>query len=77
MANKTVEVEEAKEKLKELIELVGEGAEIVLTDGRVPLARLVPVAPAAATRVAGLHAGSVTTAPDFDDPLPDDFWSSE
>ena len=77
MANKTVDVEEAKEKLKELIELVGEGTEIVLTEGRVPRARLVSVAPAAAARVAGLHAGSATAAPDFDDPLPDDFWSSE
>jgi prevent-host-death family protein len=77
MANKTVEVEEAKEKLKELIELVGEGTEVVLTDGRVPLARLVPVAPAATQRIAGLHPGIATTTPDFDDPLPDDFWSSE
>lgn len=28
-------------------------------------------------RLADLHPGSIETTPDFDDPLPDEFWSSE
>jgi hypothetical protein len=26
------------------------------------------------TRIAGLHPGAIEMAPDFDDPLPDEFW---
>jgi hypothetical protein len=30
--------------------------------------------PAAKPRVLGMHPGSMVAAPDFDDPLPDEFW---
>lgn len=37
-------------------------------------ARFVPPT-AAVPRVAGLHAGTISVAPDFDAPLPDEFWT--
>lgn len=34
-------------------------------------------ATAAVRRVAGLHAGTISIAPDFDAPLPDEFWTGK
>lgn len=36
-----------------------------------PVAQLVPIE----QRVAGLHRGAISTSEDFDDPLPDSFWT--
>ena len=57
--------------LKKLLSLVAAGDEIVLTEGGLPVARLVPMSP----RVAGLHGGVASTSDDFDAPLPDRFWT--
>ena len=62
MPNKVVDVGAEQGKLRELLSLVAAGAEIVLTEGGTPVARLVPVAP----RIAGLHSGAATTSADFD-----------
>jgi prevent-host-death family protein len=72
MSNKVVDIGAEQGKLKELLSLVAAGAEILLTEGGTPVARLVPVSP----RIAGLHSGSVTTSADFDAPLPDGFWTA-
>ena len=72
MSNKTVDVGAEQGTLKELLSLVAAGAEIVLTEGGTPVARLVPVSP----RIAGLHSGVATTSDDFDAPLPDGFWTA-
>ncbi len=57
--------------LKDLLSLVAEGTEVLLTDGDTPVARLVPVG----KRVAGLHSGAIWTSEDFDEPLPEEFWA--
>jgi len=75
MLTKTVEVQEAQTNLKELLSLVQEGTEIVLTEDNIPLARLVPVTLPAGQRNAGLHAGAIWTSEDFDEPLPESFWT--
>jgi hypothetical protein len=38
---------------------------------------LTPLNIAAMQRVAGLHNGSIWISPDFDAPLPDNFWTGE
>jgi hypothetical protein len=53
--------------------LVGSGGEVILTYGPIPRARLVRCE-GAKHRVAGLHAGAFQPAPDFDEPLPDEYW---
>jgi len=74
MQTKTVDVHEAQTHLVELLSLVTAGTEIILTEGSTPLARIVPMA-GVAPRVAGLHPGAIWTSEDFDDPLPDEFWT--
>jgi prevent-host-death family protein len=44
MHTKTVDVREAQTNLRDLLSLVREGTEIVLTDSATPLARVVPIA---------------------------------
>ncbi len=77
MPTKTVDVREAQMSLKELLSLVVEGTEIVLTEGSTPLARLVPIASPTTPRIAGLHTGAIWTSDDFDEPLPEEFWIGE
>jgi antitoxin (DNA-binding transcriptional repressor) of toxin-antitoxin stability system len=74
MLTKTVDVRETQTNLQELLSLVREGTEVILTEGTTPLARLVPIALSTTPRVAGLHAGAIWTSEDFDEPLPEEFW---
>jgi prevent-host-death family protein len=75
MQTKTVDVQEAQANLTELLSLVAAGTEIILTEDNTPLARLVPMTSPAQPRVAGLHRGATWTSDDFDEPLPDEFWT--
>jgi prevent-host-death family protein len=64
-----------KTSLKELIALVQQGAEILLTDDGTPVARLLPVEEVPKKeRVLDMHPGTIWMSDDFDDPLPDEFW---
>ena len=72
----TIDVSEAPRQLVELLDQVATGTEIILMDGTRPRARLVPVnSRVSRGRVPGLHQGSMTISPDFDAPLPDEFWA--
>ena len=75
MQTKTIDVHEAQTHLVELLSLVTAGTEIILTKGNTPLARIVPLANAPTPRVAGLHPEAIWTSEDFDEPLPEDFWT--
>ncbi len=75
MQTKTVDVHEAQTHLVELLSLVTAGTEIILTEDSTPLARIVPMAGATTPRVAGLHPGAIWTSEDFDEPLPEEFWT--
>lgn len=76
MTVKTVDIHEAEIHLQELLALVGRGTEVILTEGNVPRARLLPPEEAAPTpRIPGLHTGGIWTSEDFDAPLPDEFWN--
>lgn len=77
---KTIEMSEAT-SLAEVVALAREGAEVVLTRGHQPVAKVVPIAgPPAALNAApqprklGLHPGAWVVSDDFDEPLPDEFW---
>ena len=62
---------EAKDSLKALLDSTDE---IILTDGDVPVARIVPLAKPSRKRLTGLHRGAMKMHDDFDAPLPDSFW---
>jgi antitoxin (DNA-binding transcriptional repressor) of toxin-antitoxin stability system len=71
MPAKTIDVQKDVTDLKGLLSLVADGNEILLTEGDTPVARLIPIG----WRVAGLHAGAIRTSEDFDEPLPEQFWT--
>ena len=73
MGIKTIEVQEAEKHLKELVSLVVKGEHIVLSENNTPIAELIPIS----QRVAGLHAEGIWTSDDFDEPLPEQFWTGE
>ena len=77
MSTKTVDVREVQISLQELLALVRGGTEIVFTEGNIPLARLVPLTSPSTPRMAGLHAGAIWTSEDFDEPLPEEFWTGK
>lgn len=66
-----ITVQEAQAKLKELIAQLAPGEEIVLLEGRQPVAKLIGERPTGGERPApGLGKGSIVyMAPDFDEPL--------
>ena len=73
MLIQTIDVYEAQIRLLELLGSVTAGEEVMLTKGDQPIARLVPIKPVTAPRVAGLHIGAISTSEDFDEPLSDAF----
>ncbi|HET6567546.1 MAG TPA: hypothetical protein VFG50_06240 [Rhodothermales bacterium] len=73
MPTKTLEITGTPVQVRELLALVAEGEEILLTRGGEPFARLVPVGSASA-RKEGLHPHSMQMSADFDEEMPDSFW---
>lgn len=71
----TVSIDEAQDKLPDLLAQALAGNEVIITDHGTPVARLVPVvAHTKKKRVAGINRGTVSTSEDFDEPLSDEFW---
>jgi antitoxin (DNA-binding transcriptional repressor) of toxin-antitoxin stability system len=70
----TMDVREFASRINEAFELVKSGGEVILSDGKNPIARIVPCHEAS-PRVPGLHRGAIQPSADFDAPLPDEFWS--
>jgi prevent-host-death family protein len=71
----TITIQEAKDRLSELIHRLIPGEEVVITEDDRPVARLVSAAPPPGPRVAprlGTLRGTVLSMEHFDDPL-DDF----
>jgi antitoxin (DNA-binding transcriptional repressor) of toxin-antitoxin stability system len=65
--------------IKELISLLHENPEIVLTDGGITIARLLSFAHHSSNtpRIPDLHSNAIIISDDFDEPLPDEFWLGE
>jgi antitoxin (DNA-binding transcriptional repressor) of toxin-antitoxin stability system len=72
--NTTIDIRELPARLAEAVALASSGVEVILTEGEIPRLRLVSCE-TAVPRVPGLHPGSIEIAPDFDVPLPDEFWA--
>jgi prevent-host-death family protein len=73
MTMPTVTIEEAQDKLSELIHRLKPGEEIVITENDHPVARLLPPPPKPARqpRQFGTLKGTVLSMEHFDDPLED------
>ena len=70
----TFNLHAAKTHFSRLVDSAAAGEEIIIAKAGKPVAKLVPLTPAAAPakRRPGSLAGLVTLSPDFDAPLPDD-----
>jgi prevent-host-death family protein len=67
-----VNIHEAKTNLSKLIELVLSGEEVIIAKAGTPVVTLQPIKQTPKRRIAGLAAGQVWMAPDFDE-LPEEF----
>ncbi|MBF0111131.1 MAG: toxin-antitoxin (TA) system antitoxin [Desulfamplus sp.] len=74
MLMKTINISETEANIKDLLSIVVEGTEIIITENKIPLARITPVIKST-PRKAGLHSGLIWTSEDFDEPLPESFWT--
>lgn len=72
-----IDVNDLPAQLTNVVAQAEAGDEVVVTQNGTPMAKLSPIAVAKQPRVFGLHPGSMVMAPDFDDPLPDEFWLGE
>ena len=68
----TATIHQAKTNLSRLIEKAERGEEVVISRGKTPVVRLVPIVRAAKTRPIGLFQGEFEVPDSFFDPLPDD-----
>lgn len=75
MTRVTIDVRDLPGRFAELIAAPID-QEIIITDGQVPRAKLIPLPPGA-PRVPGLHPGAIRAADDFDQALPDNFWTAD
>jgi len=64
-------VHQAKTNLSKLIREAQKGKEVIITRGKDPVARIVPIA-AAKKRVPGMFKGQLWSAPNAFDPLTDE-----
>ncbi len=75
MPEQTINIEKIEKQLSDLLAIVSDGNEVVISQNGKPLARLEPItAKKKKKRVAGLNRGMIQTGDDFDAPLPDEFW---
>ncbi len=72
----TIDIREFADRMGEALERAANGEDVILADGDVPKVRLVPCA-ARKPRTMGLNPGAMIMAPNFNDPLPDEFWLGE
>ena len=75
MSSKTIDIHDKQTSLSELVSLALEGNEVIIADDDKPLARLVPISESKQLRVPGLNRGEIWTSEDFDEPLPESFWT--
>ena len=75
MSSKTVDIHDKQTSLSELVSLALEGNEVIIADDDKPLARLVPISESKQLRIPGLNRGEIWTSEDFDEPLPESFWT--
>ena len=65
-------VHQAKTNISRLIKEAQSGKEVIITRGKDPVAKIVPITSAAKKRVPGSMKGLIWSAPDAFDPLTDE-----
>ena len=73
MPTASVDVKDLPARFAELVTQAAAGTEVIVMEGNVPRAKLVALADRKPF-ILGLHPGAFEPAPDFDEPLPEEFW---
>jgi antitoxin (DNA-binding transcriptional repressor) of toxin-antitoxin stability system len=71
---KTVTLQEAQQDLAELMVLVGQGEDVLITHATLPSVKLVALSHVSQKRQFGQFLGKAQMSDDFNDPLPESFW---
>jgi antitoxin (DNA-binding transcriptional repressor) of toxin-antitoxin stability system len=71
----SIDISSVQPNLADLLTSLADGSEIVLTQGDTPVAYLVPANSPSHPRIPGLHPGAIQISEDFNQPLPDAFWT--
>ena len=69
MMAKTIDIHTANISIEDLLSLIRQGTEVMMTEANIPFARVFPCFPLRQERVAGLHSEAIWTSNDFDEPL--------
>lgn len=73
-----IPIQELPPLTRELLAQIAQGDELVVEDAGQPVARITPMPAkppsASGKRQLGFWKGKIWTSPDFDEPLPEDFW---
>lgn len=77
MTTTTIDIGKTPTQLADLLSLALSGTEVIIAKDDKPLARLVAVVAERKQRIGNLNPGSIITSDDFDEPLPDEFWTGE
>lgn len=72
---KTIDIAKAKTQLPRLLSFALKGNEVIITEGKKQLAKIIPASSSPKARIAGLNRGKIWTSADFDEPLPKRFWT--
>jgi antitoxin (DNA-binding transcriptional repressor) of toxin-antitoxin stability system len=75
MMTKTIDIHAANISIDEVLSLIRQGTEVIMTEANTQLAHIIPCFPLRQERIAGLHTGAIWTSDDFDEPLPEEFWT--
>jgi antitoxin (DNA-binding transcriptional repressor) of toxin-antitoxin stability system len=68
-----IDAAELSMRMTEVLSLIRNGQQIVLTEKNLPIAIMTPCN--TPPRIPGLQQGQIWMADDFNAPLPDDFWN--
>ena len=74
--SKSVDIDSAEANFENLLSLLKDNPEIILTKKGIPIGIMKPIS-SLPPRVAGLHPGAIQTSEDFDQPLPGDLGMGE
>ena len=74
--SETVDIEDAKARLSQLVDRAANGEEVVITRNGRPVARLVGLRRESIVRKPGRLRGRIRVAKTFDDPLPADLFAT-
>ena len=81
MSNNTFDLKQLPIGVTELLSLIQDDQEVIITNDNIPVARLTLLNPIAPIKLItqkipqpGLNLGSMVMSDDFDRPLPDEFW---